>query len=146
MRLNHLRSPNRTAHLRPLRDYQKRINKAVGEFIQDSSEQRGQVYSPTGSGKTESFGHTVHDLPVLLGTRKPLNVLIVHPRIALSTDQLERLKGMLHQDVRYISLHSGGDRVHGQSTLSFEEVKQDIAIGAPMHITFTSYDLSLIHI
>lgn len=140
MRLNHLRSPNRTAHLRPLRDYQKRINKAVGEFIQDSSEQRGQVYSPTGSGKTESFGHTVHDLPVLLGTRKPLNVLIVHPRIALSTDQLERLKGMLHQDVRYISLHSGGDRVHGQSTLSFEEVKQDIAIGAPMHITFTSYD------
>ncbi len=140
MRLNDLRPPQR-AKLRPLRDYQKRINKAVGEFIRDSDEQRGQVYSPTGSGKTESFGHTVHDLPFLLNTTKSLTVLVVHPRIALSADQLQRFKDMLDPNVQYISLHSGSEHADGRSTLSFDEVKRDIASSKSlMHITFTSYD------
>ena len=129
------------ANLHKLRDYQKRINSAVARFIRESDEQRGQVYSPTGSGKTESFGHTIHDLPMLLDTTAQLTVLIVHPRIALSEDQLARIQDLLHPDVRYISLHSGGDHVHADSTLSFEDVKRDIAAGNdPMHITFTSYD------
>lgn len=143
MELDRLRpQPNAKPRLRPLRDYQKRINYAVGKFIMESDEQRGQVYSPTGSGKTESFGHTVYDLPDLLNTSKPLSVLIVHPRIALSTDQLQRLRNMLGPDVKYISLHSGGDSaLEEKNTLDFEVVKRDIVTSdEQMHITFTSYD------
>lgn len=144
MELDRLRpQPNAKPRLRPLRDYQKRINYAVGKFIMESDEQRGQVYSPTGSGKTESFGHTVHDLPVLLNTSKRLSVLVVHPRIALSTDQLQRFRDMLGPDIKYISLHSGGGKAFEEekSTLDFNDVKRDIAQSSePMHITFTSYD------
>lgn len=134
-------------NLRTLRDYQLRINQAVREFLLDPNCQRGQVYSPTGSGKTECFGHTVHELPEIIKglDDKGLNIAIVHPRIALSQDQVVRFKDIFGEKYRYTSFHSGAhvkgtERYLEFSTTNVDELIEVIDQETRTHITFSSYD------
>lgn len=132
--------------LRGLRDYQTTINKGVKEFL-EGPERLGQVYSPTGSGKTLCFSHTIHDLPDIIKqtSGKRLNICIVHPRIALSQDQLSRFKEVFGKKYHYTSFHSGshtkGDEEIAEfNTLDPETLKRTIENTDRTHITFSSYD------
>lgn len=138
---------NKMSNLRKLRDYQQRINKKVKLFLQDPLATRGQVYSPTGSGKTECFGHTIHDLPQILKNvnRKKLNICIVHPRIALSQEQLKRFKDVFGAKYHYTSFHSGAhvkgtEAIQEVNTLSADDLGKIIDQDTRSHITFSSYD------
>lgn len=122
-----------------LRKYQVRINDATQKFI-DSDLQRGQVYAPTGAGKTVCFT----DLLKTMVDRGCRSMCVVHPRIALSKDQLKRLKRDLGTGVHFTSFHSGG-KVSGQEaigeigTLDPDELKTVIDQTDRPHITFSSY-------
>jgi hypothetical protein len=132
--------------LNTLRKYQKRINKAVDLFLRDITKIRGQVYSPTGSGKTECFNHTIHDLSTILGKLDTdLQIAVVHPRIALSQEQLGRMKQAFGTRFHYTSLHSGAhingeEIIQEKSTLDPEELFRIMNAVPNSHITFTSYD------
>lgn len=135
------------SNLRVLRDYQKRINDEVTKFLKDPNKKRGQIYSPTGSGKTECFGHTIHDLPQIIKALdgKNLNIAVVHPRIALSQEQLSRFKAIFGKKFHYTSFHSGA-HVRGKefnleiNTTNADELIATIYKSAKTHITFSSYD------
>ena len=107
-----------TTNLRPLRDYQDRTNQSVESFLLDSTKIRGQIYSPTGSGKTECFSHTIHDLPRILNAADDLKVAIIHPRIALSQEQLGRFKQTFGTRFHYTSFHSGA-HISAGATFSY---------------------------
>lgn len=133
------------ANLRKLRDYQNKINVEVIKFLQDPTFQRGQVYSPTGSGKTECFGHTVHDLPSIIKNFPKYNVAIVHPRIALSQEQLKRFKDMFGPKYRYTSFHSGSHVKGAEADLEINTTDPNKLLKIMIqeqrsHIVFSSYD------
>lgn len=127
-----------------LKPHQLYINKLVTEFLVDPYTTRGQVYSPTGSGKTECFIQTINDLPNIFPNKK-LNICIIHPRIALSNDQLKRFKQVFSSVFRYTSFHSGphfrGEEVYQEvSTTDPEKLKYYIEQDNRSHITFCLYD------
>lgn len=134
--------------MKQLRFYQKDINKSVNQFLMNPiNGQRGMVYAPTGSGKTECFLHTVQDLAVYvrMTLQREARICVVHPRIALSQDQLRRFKDEFG-GVRYTSFHSGdheigSEEVREQNTTRIEVLNRIIAESADLpHITFSSYD------
>lgn len=122
-----------------LRDYQIQINDNTKRFI-DSEEQRGQVYAPTGAGKTVCFTELIR----YMVDQGKTNIAVVHPRIALSKDQLKRLKNDLGIGVHFSSFHSGG-RVRGDesvseiSTVNPEDIRSIISQTDRPHVTFSSY-------
>lgn len=132
--------------LRVLRDYQIRINNDVNKFLADPFLVRGQIYSPTGSGKTECFSHTIHDLPSLLSTcNLPLKIAIIHPRIALSQEQLGRFKQSFGTRFSYTSFHSGAhvkgeEVIQEKNTTSPDDLERIMENSDGTHITFSSYD------
>lgn len=135
------------ADLRKLRDYQKEINNDVHDFLL-GPKQRGQVYAPTGSGKTECFAHTIHDLPMILKTlgNKKLDICIVHPRLALSQEQERRFQNVFGPDFHFTTFHSGahvngnGKKFVEKRTTNREELELIIANTDMTHVTFSSYD------
>ena len=125
-----------------LRDYQEKIVKRSEQFI-DSDGHRAQIYAPPGSGKTVCFVETIK----YAINKGMTNIAIVHPRLALSTDQLKRIKPSTGTNVRTTSFHSGahwnGEETIGEiSTVNPDELKRVIdgtlALQMP-HITFTTY-------
>jgi len=135
-----------------LRWYQIQINDVVRDFMK-SNKRRGQVYSPTGSGKTVCFEHTIREMLERaneLGIK--INICIVHPRIALSQDQLERFQKACGSLFHFSSFHSGahvqggtddvGGKVEyaGKSTTDLDELLRIISNSDQSHITFSSYD------
>lgn len=135
-----------------LRWYQDQINDVVRHFMK-SNKRRGQVYSPTGSGKTVCFEHTIREMlerVEALGLK--INICIVHPRIALSQDQLERFQKECGSLFHFTSFHSGahvqggvdnvGGKVEylGKSTTNLDELLRIISNSDQSHITFSSYD------
>lgn len=127
-----------------LRWYQVKLNTATDAFLVDPmAGQRGQVYAPTGAGKTVCFIELIKNSVV----RGKKNIAILHPRIALSQDQLRRTTTSLGTDEYYFtSFHSGGTyNTKGQtvkSTTNATELKRVIkqANGlGKVHITFSSY-------
>ena len=133
-----------------LRNYQKSIDSDVQAFI-SSDEQRGQVYSPTGSGKTVCFIHTINQyagLVSMFGSQKQLRILVVHPRIALSQDQLSRFKQSLPSNTfHYTSFHSGrhitGNGIGNAegNTTNANDVNKYASLNPTKHqIVFSSYD------
>lgn len=122
-----------------LRDYQIKINDLTKEFL-ETDEQRGQVYAPTGAGKTVCFTELIKHVI----SQGKINIAVVHPRIALSKDQLSRFKRDFGTAVHFTSFHSGG-RVRGDeaigeiTTLSAADVQRVIAQSDRPHITFSSY-------
>lgn len=132
---------------RKLRFYQEDINSKVKKFLL-SPARRGQVYSPTGSGKTVCFQATIYDLPKIVRCasklKRKLNICIVHPRIALSQDQLKRFKADFGKQFHYTSFHSGkhiaGDEPIAEiNTTEPEELLEVIKNSDRTHITFSSY-------
>lgn len=138
-----------------LRSYQLAINGAVNTFLNDPTMVRGQIHAPTGAGKTECFIHTINDyvnnFHVMIERFgvpfKQLRILIGHPRIALSQDQLERFKKSLgNQRYHYTSFHSGlHHKIGGEgntegNTTDVDDVIKYAAINATKHqIVFSSY-------
>lgn len=127
-----------------LRWYQEELDRAARNFITSNSS-IAQIYSPTGSGKTVCFSKLIHDLPTLLNTTERLNIAIVHPRIALSQDQLARFKSTYGDKYRYTSFHSGAhvrgtEQVQEISTTDRSELEAILSNSKRHHITFSSYD------
>ena len=138
-----------------LRSYQTKLNTPAKNFLFNSDEQKAQVYAPTGAGKTVCFEALIAEA-VSKGFTK---IAIVHPRIALSTDQLKRYKsGKRTAKVMTTSFHSGAHyngkiktdadgkvvaepREFNTTTVSKLTDTQDAAIadGYDAHITFSSY-------
>lgn len=124
------------------RDYQVQINKAQDAFLL-SSEQKAQIIAPTGAGKTICFTDLIQKA-INTGST---NILVVHPRLALSMDQQERLAEDL-STVKFTSFHSGGvvntdnDCSVNTSTTSVADLKATIdhaKVSKVPHITFSSY-------
>jgi superfamily II DNA or RNA helicase len=128
-----------------LRPYQKRIVQKIDEFL-ISSKQRAQIYAPTGSGKTECFGNVIQDLTAV--EARQLSIAIVHPRIALSQDQLSRFKRRLGTTFVYTSFHSGSHVTGSEQKREFSTTSRVELIKIidshsrdnGHHITFASYD------
>lgn len=122
-----------------LRPYQIRVNSAVLQFLK-GEEVRGQIYSPTGSGKTVCFIETIRDA-ISMGYQ---NIAVLHPRIALSLDQMKRFIRELGRECHFTSFHSGGTiltdgRIKSQSVLGSKKLENIVdQVGIP-HITFSSY-------
>jgi superfamily II DNA or RNA helicase len=136
--------------MKQLRPYQGTLNQKVNSFLADPLLIRGQVHAPTGAGKTECFIHTINDWVNIVNTmiqlygapRKQLRILIAHPRIALSQDQLARFKASFSSDLfTYTSFHSG---VHygtaGETNTCEPGDLVTLMEGTEKHhITFSSY-------
>ena len=122
-----------------LRNYQKILNAAVLAFLESNSV-RGQVYAPTGSGKTVCFIKIIEHA-IANGAK---NIAVIHPRIALSQDQLRRFQSAFGTGVHFTSFHSGG-HIAGQNTIKeihtcdAEELKTVLEQTTRPHITFSSY-------
>lgn len=122
------------------RPYQARIHSATLNFML-SNDIRGQIYAPTGSGKTEQF---MMLLANEFAKGKKLNILIIYPRIALIQDQLSRFKASLKTPIMCTSFHSGA-HVNGDeeileiSTTDVGELSRIIHNTPKTHITFCSY-------
>lgn len=126
------------------RDYQQtQIAKIVTHLSNKKSAQRAQVYSPTGSGKTVVFMEIVRRFKSVTKIRGPLNIAIVHPRIALSQDQLKRFKSEFGSKFKATSFHSGQHyRADGDkeiSTCLVDELEAVIDRHTGDHVTFSSY-------
>lgn len=133
--------------MKVLRQYQVRVCSAQRKFMGLKTRNRAQVYAPTGAGKTVCFTNLVNYAIDECGAR---NILILHPTLALSKDQLIRFKGDITADIHYTSFHSGthykgvGEVVAEKSTTDAVELQRIIAqaktvLGKP-HVTFSSYD------
>lgn len=135
-----------------LRKYQKKIDKATTKWF-ESDAQRGYVYAPTGSGKTELFSHLIYnvlcDQIIATAARagKFRRILIAHPRLALSSDQQKRLNKRFGGRVEFTSFHSGsvhqserrGTRYNISTTNVVDLENLRNRANGP-HITFTTYD------
>lgn len=125
-----------------LRDYQQIIVDSSEQFM-DGDVQRAQIYAPPGSGKTVCFVETIK----YAISKGMMNIAVVHPRLALSTDQLKRIKPSTGTGVRTTSFHSGShwngvETVGEISTVNVDELTRIIngtlTLQMP-HITFTTY-------
>lgn len=126
------------------RNYQIRIIKAQDDFMANPEVLRGTFLAATGAGKTVCFTDVIIKILVALqgGAKK---ILIVHPRLALSSNQQKRLKkDLVGLNVEFTSFHSGevyntlNDRKNRRTTdpVELEQIRSE-APGA--HITFSSY-------
>jgi superfamily II DNA or RNA helicase len=85
-----------------LRDYQKHVFAAAIEALEQNI-MRSTYVAATGAGKTVVFQSVIDHLFKIRPAQK---VLIVHPRIALSSDQQKRFARQF--EVPFTSFHSGG--------------------------------------
>lgn len=133
--------------MKKLRWYQEDAHVRLLEFMA-SDEPRGKVYMPTGAGKTETF---IHLLKIQIQERTkldkvPLRIAVLHPRLALSHDQLSRFQRAFGKNVVFTSFHSGG-HINGTGKMEFSLLDPDKLINiqdntiqdGKTHITFSSY-------
>jgi superfamily II DNA or RNA helicase len=123
-----------------LRPYQTRVNLAVELFLKDILRRRGMVFAPTGSGKTECFIDTIKTA-IAGGAR---NIAVLHPRIALSQDQLARFQNAFGAAVHFTSFRSGAHRAGNSNIREYadtnpERLKATIDQTSRPHITFSTY-------
>jgi superfamily II DNA or RNA helicase len=126
-----------------LRSYQQPSFRAIKRALKKGVK-RGSIYASTGSGKTEIFKHVIKHV---LESKSDARVLVIHPRIALSTDQQDRFKEDFK--VPFTSFHSGKvvqnttneDEINviNRSARTLEQLNElmDHENG---HIVFTSYN------
>ena len=127
-----------------LRKYQVALNNPTKKFLKNSDSIRGQVWAPTGAGKTVCFTDIIK-YAVGLGYK---NIAVVHPRIALSQDQIERAKKDFGDSIHFTSFHSGKhisrSEVNGEiNTTDLDTLKRiiknsDTVLNKP-HLTYSSY-------
>lgn len=129
-----------------LRTYQVALNEPARNFLFDQTDVAravAQVYAPTGAGKTVCF----IELLIEAVERGMTNIAILHPRIALSQDQLKRFNRQFNNRVHFTSFHSGvhpqGDGQYGSRSTTNPAVLQSAIDGAAAldmpHFTFSSY-------
>jgi superfamily II DNA or RNA helicase len=127
-----------------LRSYQVKLNKPVLKFLKSKIGQRAQIYAPTGSGKTVCFNELIKDAIL----RGKTNICILHPRIALSKDQLRRFKNEFGTSVTTSSFHCGGhvvgaEKISEIATIDknklLKVISQTKSLVSKPHITFSSY-------
>lgn len=127
------------------RNYQLRMIHAQDQFMADPKMKRATILAATGSGKTVVFTDLIEKL---LGTAPDATprVLIVHPRLALSSDQQRRLRSSLRcYNVEFTAFSSGEvyntlDTQINVSTTSRECLEEIMeSAGKRAHITFSSY-------
>lgn len=128
-----------------LRSYQTKLNKPALKFLKAKRGQRAQIYAPTGSGKTVCFNELIKDAI----TRGKTNICILHPRIALSKDQLRRFKSEMGNSVITSSFHSGGHVTGYNEEISeigtidksklIKIIDQSNNLLSKPHVTFSSY-------
>jgi superfamily II DNA or RNA helicase len=132
-----------------LRSYQVALNKPAKQFIKSKRATRAQVYAPTGAGKTVCF----IELIKYAINQGATNIAIAHPRIALSQDQLRRIRKELGEQVMFTSFHSGG-HIHGNSAIlernttklsELEAVVNEANSRGLVHVTLSTYH-SFIHL
>jgi superfamily II DNA or RNA helicase len=126
-----------------LRKYQQRIIKAQNDFISNIAVLRATVLAATGAGKTVCFTNLITKIFSNATTYK--RILIVHPRLALSSNQQKRLKkDLVGLNVEFTSFHSGevyhtrNDKKN-QKTTSKEKLEEILLTSNSHHITFSSY-------
>ena len=103
------------------RDYQETIIKAQSKFMTNNDLQRGQVYSPTGSGKNVCIDALVSEMTEGNSGKK---ICIVYP--ALAMDKQTRLKDK--SNVEFTSFQDG-----------VEELQHVLDATKMNHITTTTY-------
>jgi superfamily II DNA or RNA helicase len=123
-----------------LRPYQVKLNTPAKKFLKAKKGQRAQVYAPTGAGKTVCFNELIKEAI----KRGKHNIAILHPRIALSQDQLRRFQREFGATVHTTSFHSGGyvineGAIGGTSTTSEAELITILEQVDVPHVTFSSY-------
>lgn len=123
-----------------LRPYQIKLNNPAKKFLKSKQGQRAQVYAPTGAGKTVCFNELIKHA---IASGKT-NIAILHPRIALSQDQLRRFQREFKSTVHTTSFHSGGyvlndGAIGGTSTTSEEDLVKILNQTTLPHVTFSSY-------
>ena len=127
-----------------LRSYQIKLNRPALRFLRTKKGQRAQVYAPTGSGKTVCFIELIKDAII----RGKTNICILHPRIALSKDQLRRFKDEFGTNVTTSSFHSGGHVIGAEmvreiatidKTKLLRIISQTKTVLSKPHVTFSSY-------
>ena len=123
-----------------LRPYQVSLNAPTEDFLFNSELQRGQVYAPTGAGKTVCFLDLINKA-VDKGFR---NIAILHPRIALSQDQLRRFKQQFSTKFATTSFHSGQHVTGSEEIAEVSTTERTVLLGRisgsiKPHITFSSY-------
>ena len=128
-----------------LRPYQHEAHQIAVDFYH-SDMKRGQIYAPTGSGKTTMYFKLIEYI-----TNKshdfPLRICILHPRIALSQEQQKRFKNTFGSDKFVTTAFHSGQGVRGMeqikeiSTTNVDDLKclmqQDVF---KHHVTFCVYD------
>jgi len=124
--------------LRP--EYQTKMHEDTIAFMK-SDAQRGQIYSPTGSGKTILFFHLIN---WMTSQRKSLNICFLHPRLALSQEQQARFKTAFGTTFATTSFHSGqpvrgNEAIRELGTTNCKELEFIINQNSN-HVTFSSYD------
>ena len=125
-----------------LRDYQVEVFDASIDFL-NSDQTRAQIYSPTGSGKTVCFEEVIKK-SFSMGYK---SIAVLHPRLALSQDQLSRFKKTSNTAVRYTSFHSGehvigSEQIKERATTDPTELNNIIEKtnnDGMVHLTFSSY-------
>lgn len=123
-----------------LRPYQIKLNAPAKKFLRSRQGQRAQVYAPTGAGKTVCFNELIkHAI-----AQGKTNIAILHPRIALSQDQLRRFQREFQATVHTTSFHSGGHVINmgavgGISTTSEDDLIKILDQVTIPHVTFSSY-------
>lgn len=131
--------------MKALRDYQQPAFKGLIKSI-EAGNLRTSVYAATGAGKTEIFIQLVN---YMFNTRSAQKILVIHPRLALSTDQQIRFKDVF--DVPFTSFSSGTVEqsttrnstvnTQNESTTSKTVLKQILKKhNDNHHIVFSSYD------
>ena len=130
-----------------IRSYQEDMVKAQRGFMINKKQQRGQIYSPTGSGKTVCFDIMINE-EIRTGDKENTKkkICIVYPRIALAMDQQTRLKDK--KNVEFTNFHSGGIDAPSPtanlsreqiSTTSVAELEEVMETTDKHHITLASY-------
>ena len=122
-----------------LKPYQERMFQSIVDFI-NSSDPRGQVYAPTGAGKSFLFYAIIRHL---IQTKDFVRICILHPTIALSQEQIKQCHKFF-PNISYVSFHTGAPvrTAHGSSKLhskSAEELQNHFKSTTNHHITFSTY-------
>lgn len=129
-----------------LREYQKPAFNAINKAIVEEKP-KASVYAATGAGKTVLFQAMIQQI---FNADRSAKVLVVHPRIALSTDQQVRFSSIFK--CGFTSFHSGSVvqnttsqdeiNVYNKSTTSPEKLSEIVfeEQKAQNHIVFTSYN------
>lgn len=129
-----------------LRDYQKRVDIAQDNFMNDPETFRAMVNSCTGSGKTEMFMVLIKKMVLLAKTHSLKKILIAHPRLVLSFDQQKRIKQAFKEfSVEFTHFGSGKVIDTNQTRKNVSTILKDTLVERmdtctqDVHITFSSY-------